>query len=70
MRSYDPYFNEYPSGAIDVMLEHRYAGLGADTMRPLTPESSSAMEYGRSNSREIKGASSAMLEHRYAGLSW
>ena len=58
--------NDYPNGAVDAMLNHRYQGLPADVAdRPLTPTSSSEKE-NRARAEQLRpGASAAMLEQRY-----
>ena len=58
--------SDYPNGAVDAMLAHRYQGLPADVQdRPLTPTSSSEKET-RARAQKLKaGASAAMLAQRY-----
>ena len=59
--------DDYPSSAVDAMLEHRYGGLGeALSERPLTPESDSAKEWASGHVKP--GATAKMLETRYAGV--
>lgn len=62
--------DDYPSNAVDTMLEHRYGSLGSDAGRPITPQASSAKAYATSPDRksQMKSASAAMLEHRYGVL--
>jgi len=57
---------DYPNSAVDVMLSHRYSGMGPEAQnRPLTPTSRSEMDSRSSQSVVRPGASAMMFDRRY-----